>query len=196
MIVVPKEYPEPKNLSPARQKEIFKKGREVIIRPDAGKYTDVTETMKKLKGDVIKVYNVNTIGELSKKFDYYTKYYTKEDQNDLMITDNYGHYLWHYKSLYHPDIYKNISETLMWVSDPSKADENNFWYSEAITDDGEIIFKLSYDDIEGITYLYDIRNGNVKYTIPDRPDANGGYVSRNKGYNLANKLNDVYNKIV
>lgn len=195
MLVIPKKFPSVKSISPSKQREIFRTHREFIVRPDADKYTPIfSSVMEKLKEDILTVSFVKTVGELTKKFKYYKDYYSDDQYDDLIIIDGIGGYAWYYKSLYHPDIYKN-DNLLMWVSNPPKHKDDP-WYTEAVTDDGEVVFKMTYDDEKGITFLTDVRSGNIKYTIPDEINAVSGYISRNKGYNLADKLNDNYHKFI
>lgn len=196
-ISIPKPLPIAKNLTQEEQKEIFKKGRTVIIRPDIREIDPTISWFQEtMQGKKIEISLITTVGAIY-SWSNDLNGYGKEKSKDLIIRDTNNGY-WYYKLLYHPDIYKSDKKLkeiniLMWLSVPSK-NKDNIWYTEAIDDNGKVIYKITYYDLEGLSFLEDIRT-NVKYQIPDLPDAVTNYVSRTKAYNLADKLNNLYFKL-
>jgi len=186
------KFPLVRNLDNDQQRKIFTIGGKFIVRPDAEIYTkDWSYSNNNNKGKIINITKISTVGEEYGKKSWLG--YTESQADDIVVKGKKD--WWHYKSLYNPDIYKDIKKTnsLMWKTEPLN-NQHDYWHTEALDNVGNVVYILTYKDDDSKTYLLDVRN-NVRYTIPDELNAGSGYISRNKGYALADKLNDYYNSL-
>lgn len=192
MEITPEKYPHARDLNNDEQRKIFTIGDRFVVRPDAEDFTkDWKYVMSNNIGKIVTIKELSTVGEEYGKKRWMG--YDESQADDLIIKGKKD--WWHYKALYHPDMYDNIkkSNILMWKTEPI-TNRDDDWFTDALDDDGNVVYKLTYKDDKKITHLFDVRK-DVKYTIPDAPNANSGYISRNKGYALADKLNDYFNKL-